>query len=298
MNDNENFDSYDDDYSDDFDSGVPEGDKEVDSLKSGEDQMDMVARLIAGEDSDTSEVESRRNNVMSSRSIGADGKPDYSSQSAEREEPQQKESPLTERETLYGHEHNSQLQQIQQADQWIQSERQQAQADYEAGRMSYEQFQQREYQLGQAYGELSMKAKDWEINQFRLEKQRDQAYKQLEQRLGDRWSPENRHETGVEAAKFLQDRGIDSSLIAEIEEPAIVATVVEAMDAIKQSETMKDEIAGLKAQVRRLKKARGEGRRRGQRASQAGVTGDKQTDMINEVAALLSGEYNPKGGRR
>ena len=289
---------YADDYAGDYESGVPEGDKEVDALKSGEDQLDMVARLISGEDVDTSEVKPNRNNVMSSRSIGADGKPDYSSQSESLGEPKQKESPLTEQETLYSTQHNERREQIQQAEQWIVNERVKAQAAYERGDMTYEEFQQREFQMGSAYGELTMHAKDWEIEKYKLERQRDQAYKQLEDRLGDRWSPENRHETGLEAAKFLQDRGIDSSLVADIEEPAIVATVVEAMDAIKQSETMKDEIAGLKAQVRRLKKARGEGRARGQRASQAGVTGDKQTDMINEVAALLAGESNRNGGRR
>ena len=106
------------------------------------------------------------------------------------------------------------------------------------------------------------------------------------------------NEALVDAVSFLRSQGIADSDLATIDDPAIAITAIRAHRAIESESALKDEVAGLKAQVRRLKKARGEGRSRGQRASQVGATGDRQTDMINEVVALLEGNSNPKGGRR
>ena len=187
-------------------------------------------------------------------------------------------------------EHTQQGEQIQKQAQWLMNERQKGINAYESGQMSYEEFQQREYQYGMAAGQLQRQGYEHELNEYKLKESREASYKYLENELGDDWSMENRGQTAKEAIEWLNAHDIDNSLISDIDDPRVVSAVVKAMRATQRDDKQRDEIAGLKAQIRRLKGMRDTGRKKGQRSAQVGEKRG-QDAVIDEVAALLS-----KGG--
>lgn len=293
------YDSYDDgDFSvsdyDDFDSGAEETNARTET-ESTEDTVDLVAQLLRGEevDDDTIADHKSRNPARETMTKDVDG---HGRAFRSEGESQPAQDPVPDYDTVIGNEHANKVAQVQQANQQIQSQRQQLQNQYEAGLISWDDLQRGEYQLGMAYGRVYSASQQLEIDKYRLESQRTQAHKYLEKRLGEAWAPANRRATQLTAIKYLEDRGIDKSLISSIEAPEIVCAIMEASESASKISSLKDEVASLKAANRRLKGQRAEGRSRGQRASQAGVTGKHQDDMLAQVADVIRGAK--KGGRR
>lgn len=170
----------------------------------------------------------------------------------------------------------------------INAHRQTAQAHYEAGNLTYEQFQAAEYQMGVQFGQLRDAAYQHQLEGYQLKDHQRDSHEWLHSTIGDDWSPENRHETAKQAQEWLASMDIDETLMAEVDDPRVAGAIIKSMRAMQRDDSQRAEIESLKAQVRRLK---GEGKIKRERSRKASSVGSKRDQdwQINEVVKLLGG---------
>ena len=296
MNDNtEIMDSY-DDYDDDYESGVPENDEGVtDSAERTMDEQEAVMAILSGKDPGDYKAKA---NDSGTRVRDVDGSGNVVDRRGDRSAPAQEEGIHEKSEILYQDQINEAKHYAQA--QWDQATQAYAklQQDLQSGEIDLDTFNQQSYALGQAAGQARQMAYESELAGYRIREQRDQAHAELTEVLGEEaWgTKEAREETTRAVYAYCEEMGIDPYHLEGTEDAAIVRALATASKNHILVSEQKDKIAKQAAQIRQLKKARGEGRRQGRKASEAGVKGDKQDAMLNEVMAVLAGA--DKGGRR
>lgn len=272
----------------------------TDNQDSTANEVDQVAALLL-EGEDLEELEEERDNAKT-KIFNADGTEKTNtkawtttpvdrhgnrefggSNAPEREQPEREP-------TVFGAftEHKEREVWLNDAAEQINAYRRDVQAQYETGRLTYEEFQQAEYQLGIQMGQLRDASYQHQLEGYRLKDHQRDSHQWLESQIGEDWNPENRHQTAKEAQEWLRSMDIDETMMSEVDDPRVAAAIIRSMRAVQRDEAQRDEIASLKAQVRRLK---GEGKIKRERSRKASSVGSKRDQdwQINEVMKLLGG---------
>lgn len=290
---NENYESYDDDFDTDYESGVPENDSDhEDSLLSGESEIDQVARLLAGEDIDTSGAQPKRNRELGSVAIGSDGKRDFSSQSdTPVAEPKQGSN---ENQTIYS-------QQVREAQQTAASEWEGAHKENErlndlfaSGQLSAEDH----YRLTHEQGVRASQAKELmmtaRIRELEHEQQKASVIQSLAD-LGDEFSPERIDDTFRSIVDHAKSKGISEEVLAGVENRQELEFLYNAMQNEKKLQAAEMELKAARAMLRKQSKQLKGRREKQTRDASVGV---KNRDTLDQVMEILAGADAPKGGRR
>ena len=294
-NDYDNFTDDSADFDDGFDLGNEiETDDGVEDTVEGE--IDAVADLLMGdsEKADALAAQRERTGAASKSSrqsinLDANGHKVWHQSSAPEHESKAQGSEYG----LVGNDITNTMNQSQA--QWNEALKQNARLEqmYQNGEITHQEFEHYSRQWGMQAGIARSNAMMAQIQSYEYEKQRERAYGQLQQNLGDDFSPAKRDDTLRAVAKWMSSQGLSNDYLREVDDPAIVATAYNAMKAIENDKAQRLELAAYKQKVRELNKKLGV-RQKKQRKDAS--IGKRNADAIDQVARLLS-DNGIRGGR-
>ena len=284
------YESYDDDFDGgdiDIDTsndmGVPESAQENATDRSVS-EVEAVMDILQGGDGKGYKAKPN-DSGMRSRDLDANGNPDYSRGGTSTETAQ--EAPIGSA-TIYSQEVKGEMQDL--AQQWDQVNANNRRADemLRNGDITPEQHHQITFELGQHAGAMQRRAYELRIMELEHGAQLDAQHKELES-LGEDFSPDRRTDTMKAMVDFARENGIGDDVLRGVETKDEAKFIYDAMKNAQKVKELELRLAGKSQKLREANRALGKGRRTGQRASQTGAV-DKQSAMIDQVAALLRGE--------
>lgn len=285
---NENYESYDDDFDTDYESGVPEGNTDTENVGDRSmSEVDAVADLLMGGDG-SGHTPKENDSGFRSRDLDSHGRVDHGD--TKQEAPQQTS------QTIYSQQVAEQM--TSAADTWDKAHKQNARLDemLKNNEISQEDHFAATHQLGQLAASAKEQMYQARIAQLEHGSQREAQFKELES-LGEDFSPEKRDDTLRAIVNYASERGISHDVLSGVETKQEAEFLYNAMKNEQTVKELKLQLAGKSQKLREANRALGKGRHTAQKSSQLGTRSGTDT-QIEQVMQILAGADAPKGGRR
>lgn len=160
------------------------------------------------------------------------------------------------------------------------------------GSIGEQEFNDTAMQLGMQRGQFMRAYQESELDYYRHRDQQQRAMGWLNDQFPGAFdSPEKSQETLNEVTQYLTGQvGFSPDELRELEDPRAIAVVKKSLDATKENERLKQEVAVQKQMLKEYKKKFGANRKSASKSDQIGVRGtSSQEQQIEEVMKLLTG---------